>query len=297
MPLLLLLLLFTLPAVGADGLESRTLDHAGVARHYLLARPGEHFAGKRPLVIVLHGGGGSGENAAQMTGFTRIGQREGVFVAYPDGMGRFAEHLLTWNAGHCCGYAMREGSDDVGFIAALIDTLVAEGRVDPQRVYVTGLSNGGMLTHRLGRELAPRLAAIAPVIATLFGDEPAPVAPLPVLTINGAEDERVRPQGGVAEGRFARAWDGTPYAPLRAQGDYWAKANGCQGEPQALREGKEQVWRYHCPEGRAVEQWLVAENGHAWPGGEPGRRRADMPSERFDASERIWAFFARFSRP
>ena len=85
-----------------------------------------------------------------MTGFTAKGQREGFIVVYPQGTGRRESLLLTWNAGHCCGYAMEQRVDDVGFIRVLLDTLLAQLPDRSARIYVTGMSNGGMMAHRLG---------------------------------------------------------------------------------------------------------------------------------------------------
>jgi polyhydroxybutyrate depolymerase len=281
---------------GADADARHTLRHQGQERHYLLRLPEgvRALPGARlPLVLVLHGGGGNAENAEATTGFTALAQREGFVVAYPEGTGTRAGRLLAWNARHCCGQAMQRGVDDVGFIRALIDHLVAELAVDPRRVYVTGLSNGGMMTHRLGIALADRLAAVAPVIATLFGDEPTPAQPLPALMINGRLDTQVPPAGGPPGGRFASAWDGTPTLPALAQADFWARANGCgpQPQPQPQLQGQVSRWRYACPAGQEVELLMVADNGHAWPGGQPGSRRGDTPGRALDASAVIWEFF------
>ncbi len=87
---------------------------------------------------------------------------QGIAVAYPDGIGG------SWNAGGCCGQAEADDLDDVGFILALVDELVASYSIDPDRVYLTGFSNGGLLAYRLACE-SDRFAAIAPVGATLVG--------------------------------------------------------------------------------------------------------------------------------
>jgi polyhydroxybutyrate depolymerase len=290
---LLALALAAAPAAALDAqgpLARHSLSVAGVERHYLLYAP-PAAGGPVPLVIVLHGGGGNGENAARMTGFTALAQKQGFAVAYPDGTGRFGNVLLTWNAGHCCGPAMRSEVDDVGFIRVLIDTLVKDATVDPARVYVTGMSNGAMLTERLGIELSSRIAAIAPVVGGLFGDEPAPAGPVSALIVNGGEDKSVPPAGGPSGGRFARAWDGTPLRPSGYQGVFWAKANACAAEPTRTQTGAVVEWTYACPEGRNVTRVLVTDQGHAWPGGEKGSRRGDEPSRSYDATAEIWTFF------
>ena len=272
----------------ADGMHA--LDVNGTSRHYVLRVPAS-TENPRPLVLVLHGGGGHGENAERMTGFTPIARREGFIVAYPEGSGRLRHALLTWNAGHCCGYAMEKQVDDVAFLRTLIDHLVANAGADPHRVYVTGMSNGAMMAHRAGIALAGKVAAIAPVVGTLFGDEAPPDRPVSLLAINGAQDASVPPAGGAPGGRFASSWDGMPALPAATQGEFWAKANGCSPTATATTKGAVSRWRYACPNGLSVERVLVADNGHAWPGGVAGNRRGDTPSTAFAASEEIWQFF------
>ncbi|HEX6707834.1 MAG TPA: PHB depolymerase family esterase [Albitalea sp.] len=272
---------------------ARTLVHQGLERHYVVRAPASASAAL-PLVLVLHGGGGNAAISEQMTGFTDKAMREGFVVVYPEGTARRGSgRLLTWNAGHCCGHAMERRVDDVGFIRALVDRLVAERLVDPRRVYVTGMSNGAMMAHRLGIELPDRIAAIAPVVGALFGDEPKPAKPVAALMINGRLDASVPPAGGAPGGRFPWAWDGKPALPALAQGSFWAAANGCGDTPEATERGPLAQWRYRCTPGREVELLIVADNGHAWPGGRAGSRRGDTPSTAVDATDLIWRFFQR----
>ena len=158
-------------------LTDETLKHDGLTRRYLVH---DFSAGKpAPVVIVLHGGGGHPENAVNMSQMDVVAAREHFIAVYPGGTGAMpGGKLLTWNAGHCCAYAREKKIDDVGFIAKVIDTLVASGRADPKRIYVTGMSNGAMMTHVLARQLPDRIAAIAPIVGAVFCDEPPPKAPV-----------------------------------------------------------------------------------------------------------------------
>jgi len=292
----LLCFVFVAVAAGPAGYylkQSQTLMHGGIKRSYEVRVPkGLDKSGSRvPLVLVLHGGGGNGVNAEAMTGFTEKAVKEGFVVVYPEGTGRFAGRFLTWNAGHCCGRAMEKRVDDVGFINVLLDRLIKDYPVDPKRVYVTGLSNGGMMTHRLGIELSHRITAIAPVIATLFGDEKKPAHPVSALMINGMLDQSVPYQGGSPGGRFPDAWDGTTALPALAQATFWAGANGCVATPDEQDQGAFVVTRYRCPDGKDVAFYLVKDNGHAWPGGKSGTRRGDKPSSSIHATDVIWVFF------
>jgi polyhydroxybutyrate depolymerase len=272
--------------------DRQTLKFAGEDRTYVVRVPDTVKGGSHvPLVIVLHGGGGNAANAEKMTGFTEKARKENFIVVYPEGSGRLRRGLFTWNAGHCCGYAMKEQVNDVGFINALIDKLSQSHRIDDKRIYVTGMSNGGMMTHRLGIELSHRIAAIAPVVATVFGDERKPAHGVSALMINGMLDKNVPHEGGAPGGRGNDAWDGTPTKPALDQAAFWAQANGCSMEPSREETSKQIHWRYRCPSERAVELLLLKDNGHAWPGGQAGSRRGDTPSNSINATDVIWDFF------
>ena len=124
--------------------------------------------------------------------------------------------------------------------------------IDPKRIYATGISNGGMMSHRLGIELSDRFAAIAPVVGAVFGDE---------------------------------------RRPAREQGVFWAAADGCANVPDENDRGQYTHWQYRCPAGRAVELYLVKNNGHAWPGGQSGSRMGDTPSTSLNGTDVIWEIF------
>lgn len=260
------------------------------------------YSGGRPapVVLVLHGGGGSAENAVQMTGFDRLAAREGAIAVFPEGAARTARSPFhTWNAGHCCSYAKEAGVDDVGFIEALIDRLVAEGHADPRRVYVTGMSNGAMMAHRLGRELSHKVAGIAPVVGAVFGDEAPPRGSVPAFIIVGADDKNVPGQGGplrvsVLGGAAAADRD---VAPAIEQARYWAAANGCAATGAEKTPVATTTRWTECRNGADVAFVTVAGNGHAWPGGRPGSRRGDTPTDAYDATGAIWAFFEAHVKP
>jgi polyhydroxybutyrate depolymerase len=273
--------------------QRQTLMHDGIKRSYVVRFPNDlaQHNGLVPLVLVLHGGGGNADNAERMTGFTEEAEKENFIVAYPDGTGRFSGKLLTWNAGHCCGYAMKNRVDDVGFISALIDRLIRDYPVDPKRIYATGMSNGGMMTLRLGIELSNRFAAIAPVVATLFGDEKMPSNPVSALMLNGMVDKHVPYQGGPPGGRFSDAWDGTPTKPALEQAEFWAHADSCESMSDHHDKGAFILTQYRCPAGLDVESYLIKDGGHAWPGGQRGSRMGDKPGTAVKGTDVIWAFF------
>jgi len=277
--------------------DRQVLQHGGRARTYLVRVPDSVARRNAPvapvaLVLVLHGGGGNAENAERMFGWTEKGRREGFIVAYPEGTGRGRFPMYTWNAGHCCGFAMENRVDDVGFIDALITQLQRQYPIDPARIYVTGMSNGGMMTHRLGIALSHRVAAIAPVVGALFGDEAAPHAPVSAIVFNGMVDASVPYEGGKGGGIGARAWDGTPTKPALQQGTFWAAADGCATTPRTEERGRTVVTTYDCPASLGVVLYALKDGGHAWPGGKRGTPMGDDPGNAVDATAMIWDFFA-----
>lgn len=291
--MLFVLLFATSAAMAAPAGGRHTLVHDGLTRSYVVRLPAEAArpGARLPLVIVLHGGGGDAANAEKMTGFTAKARREGFIVVYPEGTSRFGDRLLTWNAGHCCAYAMKNRVDDVGFIRALIAELERHFPIDSRRVYATGMSNGAMMAHRLGIELPDRIAAIAPVVGALFGDERPPASPVSAIMINGMLDEAVPWQGGASGGRGANSWDGTPVKPAQYQFEFWSRAIGCGNTPDRQENRRWILWRDTCAGPHDVTLYVIKDNGHAWPGGEKGSRRGDTPSNAMNATDVIWDFF------
>jgi polyhydroxybutyrate depolymerase len=111
-----------------------------------------------------------------------VADREGFVTVYPDGLGV----LGTWNGGGCCGYAVQNDVDDVGFVTALLDHLEQALCIDRARVFASGMSNGGIFSHRLACEQSERIAAIAPVAGTLMIESCAPSRSVSVMHIHGS---------------------------------------------------------------------------------------------------------------
>ena len=313
-PLAAFLLLLLLTACSAAAQPAQTsgkfsdekMQHDGRERRFLVHD--YSTSGPAPVVIVLHGGGGHPENGVDMSQIDNIAARERFIAVYPGGTGGTpGGRLLTWNATHCCAYARENAVDDVGFIRNLIDQLIASGRADPKRIFVTGMSNGGMMTHVLARELPDRIAAIAPIVGALFGDEPPARGPVAVIIFVGQDDQNVPGAGGPLGGAAKRGSlaklrerpEDHDVAPDIAQANYWAKANGC-ASPVEVRDKSGRVveirWE-KCSSGKPILFYRVANNGHAWPGGRAGRAEADQPTQAVNASEMMWRFFVTHPKP
>jgi polyhydroxybutyrate depolymerase len=257
------------------GTEVRTITVGDEERSYRVHVP-ENLGAEPALVVMLHGGFGSGRQAERSYGWSAASDTHG-FVVYPDGENR------AWNAGDCCG-RFGERLDDVAFIAALVADLQVEFGVTPERTFATGMSNGAMLAYRLACE-TDLFAAIAPVAGTIVVDCADP-HPTSVLHIHGALDDRVRLDG--ERGTGSANVDGMPVADVI---ELWRTANGC-AEPVTTTEGVITREASACADGRRVELVVIADSGHAWPGG-VGRegQLLDEPSTALDATEEIWRFF------
>jgi len=155
--------------------RARTIAVGDLQRRYRVHVPKSYDAANpTPVVVVFHGGGGNPESMVRLTGMNAKSDEAGSIVVYPFGTGMLADTLLTFNRGGCCGYAMQRKIDDVGFTRALLDDLATVATVDSKRVFATGLSNGGIMSHYVASELSDRIAAIAPVGGPLMMDAPNP---------------------------------------------------------------------------------------------------------------------------
>ena len=280
-------------AITHDGLE-RTY-HVHIGRSYNADSP-------TPLVIALHGGGGTGRGMERLTGFNAVADSEDFIVVYPDGIEKH------WNDGRGIQKyrAHIENIDDVGFISALIGELSGEVNIDTTRVYVTGISNGGMMSHRLACELSDKITAISPVVSSVpvnMATVWEPSRSVPVLIINGTDDPLVPWEGG--EIRIGMSVHGDVLSVADTV-KFWTDKNDCSMLPvvthlpdEAPTDGtsvRKEVYA-ECTDEVAVILYAVEGGGHTWPGGYQYLPEfiIGKTSGEFDATEVIWQFFSEHS--
>jgi polyhydroxybutyrate depolymerase len=219
--------------------------------------------------MVLHGAGGDSAAMMRTSHFNEAADAHGFLVAYVDGFDRHWNDLRgipEWTA-------QKNNVDDVGFFSALIDKLVATAGADGTRVYVAGISNGGLMSHRLGCELADKVAAIAPVVRTFtrkLANGCSPARPVPVLMFFGTADKLVPFGGGLQKMGSIQ----TPVLSAPETMAKWAALDGCEAEPVVVKERRDYT---RCRAGARVSAYILEGAGHAWPRG---------------AAEIIWTFFA-----
>lgn len=276
---------------GEAGRRLFTFTHDGLFRRTYLHVPESYdpTAGTM-LVLNFHGFTSANWQQALLTRMGEEAEARGFVVAYPQGVG------VSWNAGDCCGTAWTDAVDDVGFVSALIDRLSAEYCIDPRRIFATGMSNGGFMSHRLACELSDRIAAIAPV-AGVIGVEPAgctPERPVPVWQFHGTEDLLVPYEGGTPV--LNDLGTGLVFRSVAETMEHWATHNGCGVETTAFYEEGDST----CVEWSGCEAptrlCTVDGGGHTWPGGLPipflGRTTRDL-----DATNAMLDFFTAHPMP
>lgn len=279
---------------------ARAIQVGGLQRTYRVHVASARRSARVPLVFVLHGGGGTGAQMERFVAFSALADRHGFIVVYPEAIER------NWNDGRNAGSirTQREGIDDVAFFSAMLERLSKEFRVDPNRVYATGISNGGFMSQLLAVRLSDRISAIAAVAA---GMAPAvagnfyPKEPVSVLIINGTEDRLVPFHGGdVARSR------GKTIATDEII-KKWATRNRCAKGPAtaSLRDVDAsdgtrilETTYTQCARGTEVVLYTIKGGGHTWPGGSQYLSRAIVGrvSRDLDATSVIWEFFTRHPR-
>ena len=257
------------------------VEHDGLKRTALVHVPASIEVGApAPLVLNFHGFTSNAAQQSQFSAMNPLADAEGFIVAYPQGIDS------SWNAGACCGNAMTQLIDDVGFVRKLVDALAAQLCIDGKRVYATGMSNGGFMSHRLACEASDVFAAIAPVSA-VNGTEPcAPERPVPVMMFNGTADILVAYNGG---GNFAKS------APQTFE--EWADRDGCTDDAVPGKMAGMASCESHeaCDAGVSVVFCTFEGMGHCWPG--QAFCTLGASSTDLSANEEMWAFFSQYTLP
>ena len=250
----------------APGDHTLTIDVGGVSRRYLLHAPPNYTPGTAlPLVIAMHFYPGTGAQLRDMIGMDAKADQRGFLVAYPDGLSS------GFNALICCGTA-----DDVAFLTALTGHLTQKWQADPDRVYLTGISNGGDMSFRAAVEASGLFAAIGVVSGGYSGPrtEPAtyvPTSPVSVVTIVGSQD------------RY--------FAAFQTGLATWQQRLKCAPvSPAPAPVAKVERTSTRCADGSDVDVYVVTGMGHVWPGAPSGPLAGrDAP---IVATDIVWDFFA-----
>jgi polyhydroxybutyrate depolymerase len=297
-----------------------TLTFDGVQRDYRLHVPPAAASGNPlPLVLNLHGATQNAQLEEITSDMDPNADMNGYLVAYPDGT-RIAKVLTPdpvaknaqygWNAGQCCGLPVTKHINDVGFLLKVIANIASKTPVDLRRVYMTGISNGGMMAYAMAAEASGHIAAVSSVSGQVEIPVIHPTRSVPTMEFHSVNDPIAK-------------FDGTPGKnPLLRlsvmQGiEQWVKADGCKTKPLtgtpivgaagsiSAGETATPITYTRCRSGSEVALWRFTGSGHVWPGSPlnmgPKKNWILAGVGRgiilVNADETMWQFFERYSLP
>ncbi len=264
-------------------LDSFIVD--GVYRSFRLYIPAAFNSTTRPLVLNMHGLGSNAFEQQYYGNFMPIADTAGFYVVMPQGLS-FAGTTF-WNV----GFPGTPNVDDVKFLSTLIDTLAKRYPVDKSRVYATGMSNGGYMSHILGIRLSNKVAAIASVAGSIVPDVYSTLSvgkAVPVMQVHGTADATV-PYTGFTYG-----------VPIDTVLAFWVRNNSCNKTPVQTTvpdinttdgcTADHFVWS-GGKSGSTVELYRINGGAHSWPGSLPV---LGVTNQDFSASREIWRFFSQY---
>ncbi len=286
--LLLLITMMITTALSAQTTIPGSIQSGGLTRDYLLYVPALYTGTTAvPLVINLHGYTSSNLEQAFYGDFRSIADTANFLIVHPNGT-LDGQGNRFWNT-----FGGASTVDDVGFIADLIISLQATYNLDANRIYATGMSNGGFMSYALACELNDRIAAIASVTGSMITPELAacdPARPVPVMEIHGTADATVPYTGGTLLGfvpipTLVAAWAGFNHCnptPTITQVPNTNTTDGCTAEHAVYTGGDL---------GSTVEHYKVIGGAHTWPG---SAFIIGVTNQDFSASREIWRFFSQY---
>jgi polyhydroxybutyrate depolymerase len=221
-------------------------------------------------------------------GLKQKAEEAGFIAVFPNGYSRLPGGILaTWNAGACCGKAVENRIDDVGFLKEVIERVSRQANVDRTRVYSTGMSNGGLMSYRLACEI-PHIRAIAPVAGTDNTLTCKPARPVPVIHFHARDDSHVLFTGGSGKDALTK----TDFVSVPATIAKWVGINSAAPKARRVVDVPGAACDRHAagPRGAPVQLCVTETGGHSWPGA-PSRRANKNPSMAISANDLMWQFF------
>lgn len=269
-----------------DYVEQLNVD--GSERSYKVHVPPGYKPGKpMPSVIMLHGISEDADSFAELTQMNAKADKEGFITVYPEGNPILHNSThLAWNVPNWGIFHPAHKADDIKFVSDVIDRVTKQLSIDPNRTYVAGFSNGGMLAQEVASKNSDKVAAVALVGTALSGEDKAPSQAVSVIDIHGTSDPVVPYQN----------WDNSfklvKMQPVSYTSQYWKQADGIETPSTDAVKGnlmtKDSV---NTKTGAEVKQVGIIGGVHTWPGADA----TDMADRSFDATDEIWDFFAKHS--
>ncbi|HEY9684567.1 MAG TPA: hypothetical protein V6C86_23500 [Oculatellaceae cyanobacterium] len=288
-------------------LQTFELNFAGINRKVDYFVP-TNLKEPSPVVLMLHGAGGTSLMAAKQTDWCAKAEQEKFIVVFPNGVSfdpsrpsGFLRNPQVWNSGVERGSARINYTDDVGFINLLLESMRErfEHLIDPKKIFAAGFSNGGGMCWRLGIELSAKLAGIAVVCSYLSLPEPwQQERPVPAVIIACLDDPLVPIDGGPVRDIWSRA---EIFRPSVMQSvEKYAALVGCSDPPTSKQINEQVLLQSYSSTSppfndkkTRVDFYSVSGAGHAYPGGPRllSERIAGKPTDALRATDVIWRFF------
>ncbi len=233
-------------------------------RDYFVHVPPSYGDKPVPLIILLHGALTNARLAALNSRLSKRADKDGFIACYPNGTGLIHHEFLTWNAGDCCGIAQFKKVDDIAFLRELIVKLKRDYKIDSSRVYIAGVSNGGMMAYKAAQEMSDQIAGIASVGGCMMTGTSRADKPVSVIVIHGAGDKVVPYEGGTG-GLLAYKITATK---VTDNVKFWVEHNHCTPDP--IREETKLIVSEtykNGDNGTEVALHTFKKAKHTWPGG------------------------------
>lgn len=278
-----------------------SVQSGGVTRNYMLHVPpkSNNEGAPLPAVMVLHGAGSSAMGSSRHYGWREKADKEGFVAIFPEatplhqGDASFRWNPKVWNDGSGRGFTEKHPIDDIAYLRAVLDDVIAKVKLDVKKIYCTGFSNGASMCFRAGVELSDRFAAIAPVSGHLWLTSPKPERPISMMLIAGTADPINPIDGGPAKNPWQHTAEMKPAMIDSVKA--WVKLIGAPEEPAMVEEhGIVKTFHYGPGKGDCVAIFIVITGqGHEWPG--TPRVLAEKLSGKsvtsINATDVIWSFF------
>jgi polyhydroxybutyrate depolymerase len=288
---ILLVTLIALVTISKAQTIDESFEFDGVNRYHKIYIP-SNFTPNMPLVLNLHGYTSNAFQQVFYSSMTTVAESNDFMLVFPEGT--TDQYGVTfWNS-EIAG----EDVDDLGYLIALIDSMIVNYQVDPDRVYMCGMSNGGFMSYYSACEMTDKIAAIASVTGTMNNviyDNCNPTKSIPVLEIHGTEDATVPYLGFENSGSFQTMMATEDVV------DFWVNHNNCT-ESQVVEMEDLSITDLSTvthfsytggDDGASVELYRVNEGGHTWPGSIIPLSGI-VTNHDIIASEVIWDFFNQY---
>jgi polyhydroxybutyrate depolymerase len=245
-----------------------------INRQFIIHLPPNYdFNTTYPLLVALHGGTGNAKQFESQSNFDSIADKENFIVVYPDGLGLFEFNFHIWNSGYI-KTDLTGGVNDVDFLYKLIESLKVQYSIDSSKIFMTGHSNGAMMTYRMAAEYPNLFSGIAPVSGSIGGKTsseddwyiiPHPNSSLNVVAIHGLLDTNILYNGGITQTGY-NAGERYDYS-VNQSINFWIKNNKCLGNSTLENSSNNKITLISfkgCENNTSVELVTLNYANHFW---------------------------------